>query len=99
LVSGHPPMFKAILISIELSVNILIFLQLLNRTKLHVALLLFLSIFGSKLVYYVLKFVFINLSFIEGNLVTTGLWIQLGTMFFVTILFTVIWNKNTRKRE
>jgi len=99
LVSGHPPLFKAILISIELSVNIILFVQLLNRTKLHMALALFLSIIGSKLVYYSLKFAFINFGFIEGDLITTDLWMQLGTAVFVTLIFTLIWIKNGQKRE
>jgi predicted tellurium resistance membrane protein TerC len=96
LVSGHPPMFKAILISIELSVNILLFVQLLKHTKLHMALALFLSIIASKLVYYGLKVAFINFGFVEGELITTNLWMQLGTAVFVTMIFTFIWIKSGR---
>lgn len=99
LVSGHPPLFKAILISIELSVNILLFVQLLKHTKLHIALALFLSIISSKLVYYALKFAFIDFGFVEGNLITTGLWLQMGTVVFVTAIFTMIWIKSGQKRE
>lgn len=93
LVSGHPPFFKALLISIELIVNILLFIQLLNRTKLHVAFSLFLGIVGSKLVYYAFKFAFINIGLVEGGLVTTNLWLQLGTGVFITVFFYFIWIK------
>jgi hypothetical protein len=99
LVTGHPPLFKAILISIELAVNVLLFVQLLNRTKLHMALALFLSIIGSKLVYYTLKFIFINFGLVEGGLITTGLWMQLGTAVFVTMIFTLFWMRTLQKRE
>ena len=99
MVTGHPPLFKAILISIELTVNILLFVQLLNRTKLLMVLALFLSIIGSKLVYYALKFAFINLGFVEGNLITTDLWMQLGTAVFVTSIFSLIWLKSGQKRD
>lgn len=99
LVTGHPPMFKAILISIELMVNLLLFIQLLNRTKLHVALSMFLSILVSKLVYYFMKFVFINSGFIEGDLITTNLWIQLGTGVFVTLVFYLVWMKTGMERK
>lgn len=99
LVSGHPPLFKAILISVELSVNILLFVQLVNRTKLHIALALFLSIIGSKLVYYALKYAFINFGFVEGELITTGLWMQLGTVVFVTVVFWLVWMKTEPKRQ
>ena len=98
LVTGHPPLFKALLISIELAVNILIFIRLLNRTKLHVAPALFASIIGSKLVYYALKFVFITMGLIEGSLISTGIVLQLGTAVFVTLLFTLIWNRYYRNQ-
>ena len=63
------------------------------------ALALFLSIVGSKLIYYALKFASINLGFVEGNLITTGLWMQLGTAVFVTVVFALIWIKSGQKRE
>lgn len=94
IVTGHPPLFKAILISIELTVNILLFMQLLKRTKLNIALSMFLSIIASKLVYYTLKSAFINFGFVEGDLITTNLWMQLGTGAFVTLIFYLIWIKS-----
>ena len=99
LVTGHPPLFKAILISVELMVNILLFVQLLNHTKLHMAWALFLSIIGSKLVYYVLKFAFINFGLVEGELITTDLWMQLCTAVFVTTVFTLIWIKTGQTKR
>jgi len=93
LVTGHPPFFKAVLISAELVINLLLFVKLINNTKLHVALSLFLSMVVSKLVYYSLKFAFIHIGLIEGGLITTNLWIQLGTTVFVTILFYFVWVK------
>lgn len=100
LVTGHPPLFKSLLISIELSVNLYLYIQLLNRSKLHIAFALFLSIIGSKLVYYTLKFVFIATDLIEGALITTDLLAQLGTTIFVSFVFYLIWiNTNELKNE
>ncbi len=93
LVTGHPPFFKAILISIELSVNIAFFLQLLSNTKLNVPFALFSSIIASKLVYYALKFGFISLGLIEGDLITTNLLMQLVSAIFITMIFSLIWIK------
>jgi hypothetical protein len=98
LITGHPPLFKAVLISIELVVNLLLFTKLLSRTRMHLAIALFLSIAGSKLVYYVIKFVFINLGLVEGGLITTGLWLQLLTSVFVTLVFSLIWKKTGMER-
>lgn len=96
LITGHPTFFKAILIATELSINLLLFIQLINRTKLNAALLMFISIVGSKIVYYMLKFVFIEVGLIEMELIATNLWIQLATTVFVTAVFYMIWTK-TRK--
>lgn len=99
LVTGHPLLFKAILISIELTVNLLLFMKLIKSTRLHIALSLFVSIIGSKLVYYVLKLALINFGFIEGELVMTNLMLQLATAVFVTVLFYLIWTKTGQQRK
>ncbi|MFA5972250.1 MAG: hypothetical protein WC780_07865 [Lentimicrobiaceae bacterium] len=99
LVTGHPPFFKALLISVELVVNIFLLVQLIDRTKLHLALSLFLSMIASKLVYYGLKSVFIYSGLIEGELITTNLWIQLGTVVFITLTFYLVWTKTGQQRK
>lgn len=93
LVTGHPLLLKAFVISIELVVNILLFIQLMKRTQLNTGLAVFLSIIGSKIVYYAIKSVFINFGFIEGALITTNVWMQFVTSVFISILFYVIWQK------
>lgn len=87
LVTGHPPFFKAVLISIELMANIFIFIQLLRQNKLNPAIALFISIFASKLVYYSMKFFFIKFGMVEGGLITTAISVQIGTMLFLTLSF------------
>jgi len=99
LVTGHPPFFKALLISVELVVNIFLLVQLIDRTKLHLALSLFLSMIASKLVYYGLKSVFIYSGLIEGELITTNLWLQLGTIVFITLTFYLVWTKTGQQRK
>lgn len=99
LVTGHPPLFKAILISIELTVNLIIFIQLMSKTKLLMPIALFLSIAVSKLVYYSFKFVFIRFNLVEGDLITTNLWIQLATGVFVTLIFSLVWIKTGQERK
>jgi hypothetical protein len=87
LVSGHPPFFKAFLISIELSANILLFIYLQQRIK-WIVLALFVSIVSSKVIYYALKFVFLKLALIDGSFISTSVFIQLGTVLFITILLS-----------
>ena len=99
LVTGHPPFFKAVLISIELMANLLLFFQLINRTKLNIALSLFLSMVASKLVYYGMKVIFIRSGLIEWELITTNLWLQLGTGVFISLVFYLVWTKTGQERK
>ncbi len=99
LVAGHPPFFKAILISFELTANILIFVQLLKWDKLHSAIALFVSIFMSKLFYYLMKFFFIRLGLIEGDLISTAIPVQIGTMLFLTFIFSFFLIASGRSTE
>ena len=76
LYSGHPVFYKAILISFELLVNMVV-LHLLFRKGLNIFFAVFLSIILSKIVYYVFKFLFIEWSLISGKLFSTSLIIQM----------------------
>lgn len=93
IVTGHPPFFKAILISIELLSNIILFVYLINKINWKAPILLFISIVASKIIYYSLKFLFIRLTLIDGDLITTDLLIQLATVTFITIVFWLFYKK------
>ncbi len=88
LYSGHPVFYKALLISFELLVNMVV-LHLLFRKGINIFFAVFLSIIFSKIVYYLFKFAFIEWSLISGKLFSTGLIIQiiialgLSTVFFL----------------
>lgn len=91
IISDHPPLFKAILISIELLVNILILIQLLKTSKIHHSIALVASIVFSKVIYYAFKYLFIKIGLITGELITTDLWTQAGTILIITLVFAIIW--------
>lgn len=93
LVSGHPPFFKALLISMELFMNIWIFTNLLKKKRWSVPVALFISIFFSKLIYYMFKFIFISLVLLQGNLISTSLLTQLIVSLFITLTFSLLYKK------
>lgn len=93
LISGHPPFFKAILISMELLVNILILIKLIKTTKIHHSIVLVASIVFSKVIYYVFKFWFIKLGLINGALITTDLLTQACTILIISLFFMIVWRK------
>ena len=95
LVGGHPIFYKSLLISFELFSNVFLLTLLLNKTKLKIPVVLLISIIISKGIYYMLKFTFINFALIDGELVTSGLLIQLITVLIITIVFTLFFQRET----
>lgn len=93
LISGHPILPKAILISGELVINVILFFAIANQVKSKFAAILT-SIILSKLVYYLAKFILIQVAVLEMGLISTSLWIQAATTlafsFYVALFFKKI---------
>lgn len=84
-ISSHPQIFKALLIGTELFVNLFLFYLLKDKIKNTFA-SLFISILISKIIYYGLKFVFINSGLIEDKLFSTPFYMQLVVAIFLSVL-------------
>ncbi|MBK9042496.1 MAG: hypothetical protein IPN97_04635 [Saprospiraceae bacterium] len=76
LVTGHPVLFKSLLISVEFLTNILLFIYLIEKSGIKTFYAMILSILGSKIFYYGLKYTFIKGGLIEGSLVSTVLQVK-----------------------
>lgn len=96
LVSGHPVPLKTALISIELFLNVYLF-YLFSDFISKSSLALILSIIGSKLIYYVLKYFVLALALIESSLISTPILFQL-TMTLVFAAYMYIIADNRRKK-
>jgi len=97
LVSGHPILPKAFLISAELVLNVFLFFTLLRFFKVKFTAIVS-SIILSKLAYYVAKFLLIQTAVLEMGLISTPLWIQLA----MTLVFTgyvVFFYKNASQNK
>ena len=88
LVSAHPNIFKVLLITAELLLNVWLFYELAKRTNHFVAMLT--SIVASKIFYYLLKFGLISFALLQSGLFSTPIYIQVitsvvfsGYLFFV----------------
>lgn len=84
--SGHPIFYKAILISIELFINIVLIHQL-SRRGFNIFIAVFLGIVLSKVLYYFFKFIFIKWSLISGELFSTNLFIQIAIALGISLVF------------
>lgn len=93
LVSSHPGFLKAILITGELLVNLVLFYSLSRKITVFSAGLL--SIIISKLLYYCSKYIFIQTQLIDGGLISTPLLVQLIIAVLVSIYAGLMFNKST----
>lgn len=87
LISSHPSLIKSLLIGGELVLNVYLFwgLEKIIKNSFFTA---FLSIIISKLVYYAFKAIFLSTSLMQGELISTSLYIQLiMTCLFSTYVF------------
>lgn len=98
LVSGHPVFPKCLLISVELGANVLLlewFSRMLgriwaSRSGLATGVAAFASILISKGLYYLLKLAVISFGWLQMDLVSTALWIQLVVAVAISLIFALV---------
>lgn len=89
LISSHPNIFKVLLITAELVLNVWLYFELSKKTNQFVAMLS--SILISKVFYYLLKFSLISFAVLQTGLISTPIYLQLITsLVFSGYLFFVI---------
>jgi hypothetical protein len=93
IISSHPYLIKTSLISIELLINIFLFLALTK--KLHVFGAMFLAIVASKIVYYGLKIAVVKLNWLQMENISTPLWIQLIMALVFALYAWLVWPKKS----
>ncbi len=93
LVSSHPVFAKSGLIVMELFTNVILFLYLSKKYNLFISAII--AIILSKVVYYVAKYIFINLSIINDKLFSTPIYIQLITAIVLSLYIFYF----TKKKE
>ena len=92
LYTGHPIPVKAMLISFELLLNMLVLSLLLNR-GVSVFMAVLASIVLSKIAYYLAKWTLIQAAFLEGNLFSTSLITQLLIALGLSSVFYLFMGK------
>jgi hypothetical protein len=91
-ISGHPVVPKMALIAIELALNVALFYYLSNKIK-HLFPAVLLSILLSKTIYYLLKFLFVQVAIVESGLISTPLLVQVATSVLFSIYAAVFYNR------
>jgi hypothetical protein len=85
LVSGHPVFYKALIMSGELLLNVILYFVLVERVKNKFTSMI-LSITLSKVAYYGLKILLLQLALMSGDLIATPVVFQLGVIFVYSLL-------------
>ena len=93
--SGHPLLFKALLISVELCIQVFT-INYFKKIFSSLSFILLSSIFISKLCYYLLKWIFIQINFINTNLISTNLQYQLIPVFILIVTLLIFRDKLKR---
>ncbi len=93
VISGHPVFPKMLLIAFELSLNVFLFYLMAKRIK-SVFPAILLSIVISKVLYYALKFLLIQVAVIETGLITTPILIQVVMTFIFSLYLYLFFRKN-----
>lgn len=86
LVGSHPFFIKAILMAIELSINVLLFDKLSKRIN-NTVVSMFVAIVLSKVLYYIIKLGLLKTGFVVGHLFTTSVWLQIFIVAILALLF------------
>jgi hypothetical protein len=79
----HPPVYKSFLLCLELLINVGLFYFLVKKVK-NVFFTMLISIVVSKMIYYGVKYLFIDMQLIDGQLISTPILYQ--------FLFTIIYS-------
>lgn len=91
VISSHPHFYKSLLIGAELSINVYLFYYLLNRFN-YVFVSMAASIVFAKIMYYSLKYLFLNLGLLSGSLISTPLYLQLLVTLILSLITSVMFS-------
>jgi len=94
-ISSHPQIVKSLLLSAELLINLSLFFLFIEKIK-NVFTSLLLSIIISKVIYYLLKFAFINFALLDDTLFSTPYYFQIISALLLSLY--IYWTNRLEKK-
>ncbi|MCX6235658.1 MAG: hypothetical protein NT175_13230 [Bacteroidetes bacterium] len=99
LTAMHPSVYKTLLLGLELLLNAGLFYFLVKKIK-NAFFTMLISIVAGKMIYYGLKYLFIDIQLIEGPLVSTPIMYQLLTTFVYSgYIYLILRLRESRKSK
>jgi hypothetical protein len=93
LISSHPSVVKSLLLAFELTINLVLFYLIKNKIN-NLFISFFVSVIISKVVYYLLKFSFINFGMLNDNLISMPILFQISATLGLSFTIYLIGKKN-----
>ena len=93
VLSGHPELFKAVLIGAEYSILVAVYGFLAQRWKGSPFAALLVAILAGKILYYTLKYLSLNAGLLAGNLVSTPVLTQVVLATGTAAVFAFVLNR------
>lgn len=94
-VGGHPVFLKSVLMGIELMANVAIFWFLLNKFG-KVFFAVFVSILSAKVLYYLIKGIFIHFNLLQMDLISTPIYLQFGLVVSISFMMLILFKWNIK---
>ncbi len=98
LVASHPVLAKSFLVTAELIANIFLFIQISKVVKNNFT-SIFLSIILSKSIYYLMKYSFLSLLILTGELISTPIYIQIILTIVLSFYAMFILNRRENSKD
>lgn len=92
IISAHPSVFKTLLISAELLLNVFLFSLLLNSFK-NIFVSSLSSIVISKIFYYTVKFGLLSFGLINGEFISTPIYLQVIVALLLSVYLLLFYKK------
>jgi hypothetical protein len=93
LISSHPSVLKSILLAVELTINLGLFYLIKDKIN-NLFISFFVSVIISKVVYYLLKFSFINFGMLNDKLISTPIVFQIAAAIILSFPIYLLGKKN-----
>jgi hypothetical protein len=93
LISSHPSVLKSILLAVELTINLGLFYLIKDKIN-NLFISFFVSVIISKVVYYLLKFFFINFGMLNDKLISTPIVFQIASAIILSFTIYLLGKKN-----
>lgn len=92
IISTHPVIYKSLIMTAELLLNVFLFFSLSSFVK-NVFVRMTVSVLVSKIVYYLLKYVFMSFALINGDFIATPFLAQITVLLLLSLYAQFMYNR------